>query len=103
MSHFLGWVPALLLIFSNLGLTSAGTQSPKQDIGFQTLYNFTNGIDGCCIYAGVARDGTGNLYGVAYVNSGLGGGDLFELAHATIGYEFRVLHNFTYADGECTA
>jgi hypothetical protein len=98
------WIPPVLMIFFSLGLTGAEAQpSPTHEGEFRVLYNFTNGVDGCCIYAGVARDHAGNLYGVAYENRGLGGGDLFELVHATTGYRIRVLHDFTYADGECTA
>src|SRR5215471_14489514 len=76
---------------------------PQSSLNFTTLYNFTNTQDGCCIYAGVGRDRIGNLYGVAYLNRGLGGGDLFKLTPGPTGYSLRVLQDFTYEDGECTA
>jgi len=85
---------------------SAQTSSQSKAIphpSFQTLYNFTGGDDGCCIFSGLARDAARNLYGVAYINQeGSGYGDIFELTPGANGYTLQVLHSFSgYDGGQC--
>jgi uncharacterized repeat protein (TIGR03803 family) len=71
-------------------------------IGFKTLYNFTGGEDGCCIYGGVARDKAGNLYSVADLNQNLtGSGGLFKLTPGADGYAFEILQSFGRTDAGC--
>jgi uncharacterized repeat protein (TIGR03803 family) len=93
---------SLAFLFSfALGLGNAQAGS---DVGFKVLHNFTGGPDGCCIYAGLARDREGNLYGVAYLNDdNSGAGDLFELTWTSRGHGFRILQKFSAADGLCMA
>ena len=97
------WVLAssLILFGSALGQTGASTNS-EPGVAFRTLYNFTGGSDGCCIYGGLAGDQAGNLYGVAYSgNSNTGYGDLFKLTRGTRGYSFQVLQLLVVAGGGC--
>jgi hypothetical protein len=94
-------ISLFLLLTAAAGQNVSPSDAPPS-IGFSVLYNFTGGADGCCLYGGLARDGAGNLYGVAYINeSGSGDGDLFKLVSVGSGYQLKVLHNFTSVDGLC--
>ncbi len=104
MSRNFSWalVSVLILVSTALAQTRTQTNSPPA-IGFKTLYNFTGGNDGCCIFGGVARDKAGNLYGVAYLSDDLSNyGDLWELTQGASGYTFHILQSFSSTDGECT-
>ena len=70
-------------------LTASGTE--------QVLYSFTGGNDGAYPYAGVVRDGKGNLYGTTIQGGAYNYGTVFEVT--ATGVE-KVLHSFgTSADG----
>jgi uncharacterized repeat protein (TIGR03803 family) len=96
---------ALLSILILFASTLAQSQAPTivdSGVRFRTLYNFTGGGDGCCIYGGLAGDQKGNLYGVAYAgNNNTGYGDLFKLTRGTQGYSFQVLEPMVIAGGGC--
>lgn len=90
---------ALILVSATL---AAGQQSETPGpVISKVLYNFTDGADGCCPFAGLARDKEGNLYGVAESNDYTHGyGDLFKLTPTRRGaYSFRVLANFSISRG----
>ena len=94
-------VSILILVNSAFAQTSASTSSDPV-IGFRTLYNFTGGNDGCCIYGGLAADRTGSVYGVAYSGRTLSDyGDLFKLTYSGQGYSFQVLQGLAVAGGGC--
>jgi uncharacterized repeat protein (TIGR03803 family) len=97
------WALLSMLIFVHGALAQKKRESkPKAAITFQTLYNFTGGDDGCCIFGGVARDKAGNLYGVAYLSDDLSNyGDLWEFTPGAAGYTFHILQSFSSTDGEC--
>jgi len=85
-------------IASFLLLPSAKAQQPG--LSFKVVYNFTGGNDGCCIYSGLGRDSSGNLYGVAYSGDNeTGNGDLFKLINKNGFYLFAILHSFSGSDG----
>jgi uncharacterized repeat protein (TIGR03803 family) len=65
---------------------------------FKVLYSFTGGADGGNPYAGLIRDAAGNLYGTT-AGGGVGSGTVFKLIPCDSGYELKVLHSFTGADG----
>lgn len=65
------------------------------------LYGFPANRDGCCSYAELIFDKSGNLYGTA---AGDGGppcycGVVFELRHTSAGWKETVLHRFQGPDG----
>jgi hypothetical protein len=95
------WALLSMLIFVHPAVAQKKpSYKPIAAITFQTLYNFTDHEDGCCIFSGIARDSVGNLYGVAYANlAGTHYGDLFKLTPAATGYTFKVLRSFSSADG----
>jgi uncharacterized repeat protein (TIGR03803 family) len=75
---------------------------------YTVLHRFTGGADGGNPVAGLLRDGAGNLYGTTEFGGGacfsnaLTCGVVFELIRCDSepsGYEFKVLHTFTGADG----
>lgn len=93
---------SILILFSSVLGQSTPPVNVDPEVGFRTLYNFTGGGDGCCIYGGLAGDQTGNLYGVAYAgNSNTGYGDLFKLTRGARGYSFQVLQPMVVAGGGC--
>jgi uncharacterized repeat protein (TIGR03803 family) len=101
MRRFLFAAFVSLFLLVNVAESAAQTRS-LASIGFQVLYNFTDHLDGCCLYGGLARDRGGNLYGVAYINEGASsGGDIFKLTRGSTAYSFHVLHSFSVADGLC--
>jgi uncharacterized repeat protein (TIGR03803 family) len=59
------------------------------------LHKFTGGADGGVAYAGVIRDGAGNLYGATTTGGSKGKGTVYELSPATGGgWQETVLYNF---------
>ena len=97
------WALVSLMILCSCALAqSTDPTASEPAIRLKTLYNFTNGNDGCCIYGGLAGDKTGHFYGVAYAGQGLRGyGDLFKLTRGTEGYRFQVLQALAVAGGGC--
>jgi uncharacterized repeat protein (TIGR03803 family) len=92
----------LCIMFSNALAQSSAPANSDPGIGFHTLYNFTGGDDGCCIYGGLAADRTGTVYGVAYSGRDLSDyGDLYKLTHRGHGYSFEVLQGLAVAGGGC--
>jgi len=95
---------ALTIFYTHSAFAQARTHIPqKPAITFKVLHSFTGLRDGCCILGGLARDGWGNLYGIAYLNNSLSGdGDLFKLTPTSRGYKFSVVLNFSASKGrEC--
>jgi uncharacterized repeat protein (TIGR03803 family) len=80
------------------GTSGSGVVFKLDTTGNETvLYSFTGGDDGANPYAGLIRDGAGNLYGTAVYGGALGEGVVFKL-HTT-GKE-TALYSFTGgADG----
>ena len=97
----LGFFLSALILLNGASAASKARQTPR--VTFRTLYNFTGGKDGCCIYSGLARDRWGSLYGVAYSDDGLSGdGVLFKLTHTRRSYTFHVVQYFSATKGrEC--
>jgi uncharacterized repeat protein (TIGR03803 family) len=62
---------------------------------FQRLYSFTGAPDGLGPLAGLAIDGSGDLYGVASRGGPSGTGTVFALRHGDQGYTFELLHAFS--------
>jgi uncharacterized repeat protein (TIGR03803 family) len=63
------------------------------------LHNFSEGSDGCCPFAGLARDREGSLYGVTEGGGATDYGTLFKLTPSLEGYSFRVLADFSESRG----
>jgi uncharacterized repeat protein (TIGR03803 family) len=62
---------------------------------FTALHKFTGGADGELIYAGLALDASGNVYGTALRGGKYGFGDVFELSPVSGGgWKFSVLYSF---------
>jgi uncharacterized repeat protein (TIGR03803 family) len=97
------WALISILILANSVFAQSNfSASSDPGIGFRTLYSFTGGNDGCCIYGGLAADRTGSVYGVAYSGRTLSDyGDLFKLTYKGQGYSFRVLQGLAVAGGGC--
>jgi uncharacterized repeat protein (TIGR03803 family) len=81
-------------------VNSSGTYSEK------VLYSFTgSGGDGSQPVAGLIMDASGNLYGTTLIGGTSedcygGCGTVFELVNSSGTYSEKVLHSFTYSDGE---
>ncbi len=60
----------------------------------RVLHTFTGKPDGSLPYAGLVRDGAGNLYGTTYTGGVNGCGMVFELAHSGSGWIERPLYSF---------
>ena len=74
------------------GASNAGVVFKVDATGHETvLYSFTGGADGANPFAGVIRDGAGNLYGTASGGGTSGNGVVFKVDPS--GHE-TVLHNF---------
>ena len=80
------------------GASNAGTVFKLSITGKETvLHSFTGGADGAYPTGGVIRDGSGNIYGTAFLGGASGNGTVFKLS--TTGVE-TVLYSFTGgADG----
>jgi uncharacterized repeat protein (TIGR03803 family) len=80
------------------GTSGGGTVFKVDSAGKETvLYSFTNGADGGYPYAGLVRDGAGNLYGTTSTGGAHFSGTVFKVD--STGKE-TVLHSFTNgADG----
>jgi uncharacterized repeat protein (TIGR03803 family) len=90
---------------ANLCLTGCGTvyKLTRTSSGHwqeSVLYNFQNGATGNGPGAGVAVDGSGNLYGTTiYGGSACGCGVVYKLAPGSGGWTYTVLHTFVGTDG----
>ena len=80
---------AIAIVFA---LTVVASQ-PAQAQTFKEIYAFTGGKDGGNPYAGLTRDGAGNLYGTA-ATGGIGGGTAFKLTHKGSTWVFNLLYSF---------
>ena len=60
----------------------------------RVLHTFTGKPDGSLPYAGLVRDGAGNLYGTTYRGGVNGCGMVFEMAHSGSGWIERPLYSF---------
>ncbi len=95
--HAATFTAVIALALAFLGVLSAHAQTGKKSKE-TTLYTFTGGADGASPYAGVIRDGAGNLYGATFAGGASDLGTLFKV-DAT-GKE-TVLYSFTgKPDGE---
>ena len=75
----------------------------------QVIYSFSVGTyisnytvvnsDGCNPRAGLVMDGSGNLYGTAYLGGTYGSGTVFELVKSSTGYSEKTLHDFSAYSG----
>jgi uncharacterized repeat protein (TIGR03803 family) len=72
-------------------LVTAGTARAQT---LRVLHTFTGKPDGSLPYAGLIRDGAGNLYGTTYRGGVNGCGMVFELAHSGSGWIERSLYSF---------
>ena len=61
------------------------------------LYRFTGGADGCCLEAGLARDASGNLFGVTEGGGRGNAGIAFELTPSGGKWTGTLLHIFHFA------
>lgn len=77
------------------GTSNLGTVFKIDSSGNETvLHNFTgSSTDGSLPYAGLIRDGLGNLYGTTYQGGFYGPGTVFKLAPSGM---LTVLHSFSY-------
>jgi uncharacterized repeat protein (TIGR03803 family) len=67
---------------SGCGGSGCGTVFKLNKHGKETLlYSFTGGTDGGTPYAGLIRDGTGNLYGTAFIGGATGNGVVFKIGN----------------------
>jgi uncharacterized repeat protein (TIGR03803 family) len=64
---------------------------------FTVLYQFRSGPSGINPYAGVVRDGKGNLYGTTYNDGAFASGTVLRIN--TLGKE-KVLHSFSQTEGD---
>jgi uncharacterized repeat protein (TIGR03803 family) len=77
--------------------SGCGTVFELDSTGKETLlYSFAGGTDGSQPYAGLVRDGAGNLYGTTYWGGHFGYGTVFKLDATG---EETVLYSFAGADG----
>jgi uncharacterized repeat protein (TIGR03803 family) len=81
---------AIVLVSAVFAARSAQAQT------FTVLYAFTGGADGASPWAGLIRDGAGNLYGTTPYGGASGYGTVFMLNKS--GKE-TVLYSFAYSDG----
>lgn len=80
---------------SNLGTIFVLNPHSSPD-GYTLLHNFS-GLDGSAPYAGLVRDGAGNLYGTTTAGGAFGLGTVFMMNRDGTG--FVVLHSFAGPDG----
>lgn len=97
--------PSGILLLVLMVTTLAFAENPKvaspESVGFRTIYNFHNGMDGGAIFAGLTRDRDGNLYGTTQTDDqDHGYGTLFKLIPEKRGFSFHILAHFTYSIGE---
>jgi uncharacterized repeat protein (TIGR03803 family) len=70
---------------------------------YKILYSFTGQPDGGGVYAGVALDGKGNLYGTTSGGGAYGSGTVFELSPGSGGkWSEKILHSFCKGGGRCS-
>ncbi len=67
------------------------------------LYSFTGGNDGGNPFSGVIFDGSGDLYGSAYIGGDLGLGTAYELSPAGSGWTQKTLTDFNGGSGSPVA
>jgi uncharacterized repeat protein (TIGR03803 family) len=91
------WKPRWLLSFVGVeALLLVGVVGSSSAQTFTVLHVFTGGMDGVGPEAGLAQDGSGNLYGTTISGGVDGGGVVFEVN--TVGTE-KILHSFTGYNG----
>ncbi len=62
--------------------------------GYKVLYSFSGGKDGGGVFAGVALDANGNLYGTTTGGGAYGEGTVFEVRRGNDGWDESVLRSF---------
>jgi len=73
---------------------------PPAAPSFMVLHSFAGPpTDGAEPLAGLVRDPAGNVYGITHGGGTSNLGVVFELIRCNSGYDFKVLHSFTGADG----
>ncbi len=80
--------PQFLLI--GLGLGSVAWAGSV----YKMLYSFSGGEDGGGVFAGVALDANGNLYGTSTGGGAYGEGTVFEVRRGNDGWDESVLRSF---------
>ena len=84
-------IAATTVIAIGLGFGSVSWAGSR----YKMLYSFTGGTDGGGVFAGVAIDGNGNLYGATTGGGAYGHGTVFELIPGSRGrWSETVLHSF---------
>lgn len=81
---------ALILL---VGMALLGMQPAKAQT-FSVLYAFHGGQDGAVPFAGLTKDGRGNLYGTTSQGGHLNEGVVFQLLHRGSGWAVNPLHVF---------
>ena len=89
---------ALIVVMSVVVLSGQELKHvPPASPSYTVLHSFTGGPDGADPYAGLIRDGAGNLYGTTAFGGASGAGVAFKLTPTGT---YKVLHSFTGgADG----
>jgi uncharacterized repeat protein (TIGR03803 family) len=95
----LGAASAALTLVVVLAAGAVTTQSAQAQT-FSVLYAFTGGADGGTSFAGLIRDGAGNLYGTTEIGGASGFGTVFKVSKN--GKE-TVLYSFTGTAGDGVA
>ena len=91
-------LPISLLVIT-AALSSTGWAGSR----YQVLYSFKGGSDGGGVFAGVAFDTKGNLYGTTTGGGAYGEGTVFELSPGTGGkWSKSILHSFCRNHSRCT-
>jgi uncharacterized repeat protein (TIGR03803 family) len=84
----------LFVVFSFLLLALTPTAAFGQT--YEVIYNFTGGLDGCCLLAGLTIDRGGNFYGTAAQGGTNNDGVVFSLRRAGSGWIETPLYNFVF-------
>lgn len=93
-----GIIRIRLLFAIALTFTSTAWSAPA----YKVLYSFTGGKDGGGVFAGLARDAKGNLFGVTTGGGAYGVGTAFELTPGSDGkWTETILHSFCKNFSDC--
>jgi uncharacterized repeat protein (TIGR03803 family) len=98
----LGTIPSESFTILGAGTTSTSTSDPnrcmpEQSGAFSVIHDFTGNGDGA-YPAGVAIDGSGNLYGPTYYGGSPDEGVVYRLAQTASGWVLNTLYNFIGGD-----